>query len=139
MFNIVQYCQYKKDIEFYIFNQGRIKTLGNKEKNRLVFNLNLCLRKPLEKYFYPLSNLTFRLRPHKSTNTFPRLTDIIQVSNELPTDKRHINVPQYRLPCPTRMRATSCHYDFVPGDFVPLYWRLRATNIFIEENINDSF
>ena len=37
------------------------------------------------------------------------------------------------------MRATSCHYDFVPGDFVPLYWRLRATYIFIEENINDSF
>jgi len=37
------------------------------------------------------------------------------------------------------MRATSCHYDFVPGDFVPLYWRLRATYIFKEENINDSF
>jgi len=39
----------------------------------------------------------------------------------------------------TRIRMTSCHYDFVPGDFVPLYWRLGATYIFIEENIHDSF
>jgi len=36
------------------------------------------------------------------------------------------------------IRVTSCHYDFVPGDFVPLYWRLRATYIFIEENINEN-
>jgi len=27
-------------------------------------------------------------------NVFPRSTDIIQVLNELPTDKRHVKVPQ---------------------------------------------
>jgi len=33
---------------------------------------------------------------------FPRSTDIIQVLNELPTDKRH-KVPQDRLLCPTHV------------------------------------
>ena len=28
------------------------------------------------------------------TNAFPRSTDIIQVENKLPTDERHIKVPQ---------------------------------------------
>jgi len=35
------------------------------------------------------------------TNAFPRLTDIIQVFNELLTDKRHIKVSQSRLLCST--------------------------------------
>jgi len=33
-------------------------------------------------------------------NAFPRSTDIIQVLNELPTDKSHIKVPQNKLLCP---------------------------------------
>jgi len=57
-----------------------------------------------------------------------------------------VNIPlQHRMlircrrRAPERIRVTSCHYDYVPGDFVPLYWWLRATYIFIGENINDSF
>ena len=37
----------------------------------------------------------------KHLNAFPRSTDIIQVLNELVTDKRHIKVPQDRLLCPS--------------------------------------
>jgi len=37
------------------------------------------------------------------TYAFPRSTDIIQVLNELPTDKIHIKVPQDRLLCPTHV------------------------------------
>ena len=39
-----------------------------------------------------------------ATYAFPRSTDIIQVLNELPTDKRHIGVPLDRLLCHTCKR-----------------------------------
>jgi len=34
-------------------------------------------------------------------NASPRTTDIVQVLNELPTDKRHIKAPEDRLLCNT--------------------------------------
>jgi len=37
------------------------------------------------------------------TNAFPRSTDKIQILSDLPTDKRHIKVPQDRLLCLTHV------------------------------------
>ena len=45
----------------------------------------------------------YLLYREKRWNTFLRSTDIIQVLNELPTDKRHIKEPQDRLLCPTHV------------------------------------
>ena len=39
----------------------------------------------------------------KRLNAFPRSTDIIQVLNELPTDTKHIKVPQDILRCHTHV------------------------------------
>jgi len=43
----------------------------------------------------------YALDREKRCNAFPRSTDIIQVFNELPTDKKRIKVPQDKLLCPT--------------------------------------
>jgi len=43
------------------------------------------------------------LNREKCVNAFPRSTDMIQVLNELPSDKRHIKVPQDTLLCPTHV------------------------------------
>jgi len=45
----------------------------------------------------------YLLNRESVTYAFPRSTDIKQVLNELPTDKRHIKVPQDRLICPTHV------------------------------------
>jgi len=45
----------------------------------------------------------YLLNRKKRCNAFPRSTDIIQVSDELPTDKIHFKVPQDRLLCPTHV------------------------------------
>jgi len=47
----------------------------------------------------------YLLDREKGCNAFPRSTDqqIIQVLNELPTDKRHVKVPQDGLLCPTHV------------------------------------
>ena len=50
----------------------------------------------------------YLLYREKCLRAFPRSTDIIQVLNELPTEKRHtlykcIKVPQNRLLCPTHV------------------------------------
>ena len=47
----------------------------------------------------PLS--IWQLEQRKSCNAFPWPTDVIQVLNELPTDKRHIGCHRHRLLCPT--------------------------------------
>ena len=39
----------------------------------------------------------------KRCNDFPRSTDVIKVVNELPTDRRYINVPQDIRVCPTHV------------------------------------
>jgi len=44
----------------------------------------------------------YLLNREKRCNAFPRSTNII-VQNQLPTDKRHIKVPQDRLLCPTHV------------------------------------
>ena len=48
-------------------------------------------------------NLTIRFKGEKRLNAFSRSTDITQVSNEMPTDKRHIKVPQDRMQCHTHV------------------------------------
>jgi len=45
----------------------------------------------------------YLLNREKRLNAVPRSTDIIQVLNELTTDKRHIRVPQGRLLCHTHV------------------------------------
>ena len=37
-----------------------------------------------------------------------------------------------------QIRVTSYHYVLVPGDFVPLCWRICTIHIYIEENINET-
>ena len=45
----------------------------------------------------------YLLNREKRLNAVPRSTDIIQVLNEMTTDKRHIKVPQCRLLCHTHV------------------------------------
>jgi len=45
----------------------------------------------------------YLLNREKRWHAFPRSTDLIKVLNKLPTDKRHIKVPQDRLLCPTHV------------------------------------
>jgi len=53
----------------------------------------------------PFKNRMYLLKEKSITDAFPRSTDIIQVLNELPSDKRHIKVPQActasQKPCET--------------------------------------
>ena len=48
----------------------------------------------------------YQLNREKRCNAFPRSTDIIQILNKLPTDKRHIKVSQDRqLHTSTKMKV----------------------------------
>ena len=106
-------------------------------KNSKIFgrniNIYIYLRKSLDLFRYPLSNLTFRLCPHKSSRTGPTVPDIGQLycyKNLKNTMKYHGGGYRCPLNCfmliETTSKVTMAIFRIVSSKQcdIPLSWKI---------------
>jgi len=82
---------------------GRVSCLNRKYLKTYIETYFVVPQYVLYRFGNFVEKWMYLLNRKNRNNAFPRSTNIIQVLNELPTDKRHIKVPQDRLLCPTHI------------------------------------
>ena len=97
---LVEIESWRTDLDFVYFLLHRKSYINEyKKKHSKIFRLWVHGQYATKLILLYL-NMSFNRFGNRDKLLF-EITDIIQVLNELPTDKRHIKVPQDRLLCPT--------------------------------------